>query len=86
MTIEQDVTQLQQQVITAVRAINNLAAAVARKDTSSLIDVKSAPLPRGLLLVPFLVGDLLSLTASLTLRLSTSGTLQPRCLLQEPLN
>ena len=53
MTMEQVVTQLQQELFTlrtqvaaeseladAVRAINNLATAQVRKDTSSLIDVK----------------------------------------------
>ena len=53
MTLEQVVTQLQQELFTlraqvaaesgladAVRAINNLATAQVRKDTPSLIDVK----------------------------------------------
>ena len=53
MTMEQVVTQLQQELFTlraraaaesgladAVRAINNLATAQVRKDTPSLIDVK----------------------------------------------
>ena len=53
MTMEQDVTQLRQELFTvraqvaaesgladAVRAINNLATAQVRKDTPSLIDVK----------------------------------------------
>ena len=58
MTMEQVVTQLQQQVLTlraqvadqsgladAVRAINNLATAQVRKDTPSLI-VKGVGLPK----------------------------------------
>ena len=53
MTMEQVVTQLQQELFTlrdqvaeecgladAVRAVNNLATAQVRKDTPSLIDVK----------------------------------------------
>ena len=50
MTMEQVVTQLQQELFAlraaesgladAVRAINNLATAPVRKDTPSLIDVK----------------------------------------------
>ena len=59
MTMEQVVTQLQQELFTlraqvvaesglagAVRAINNLATALARKDTPSLIDVKGLGRPR----------------------------------------
>ena len=59
-TMEQVVTQLQQEVFTsltaqvvdlsgladAVRAINNLATAQARKDTLSLIDVKGLGRPK----------------------------------------
>ena len=58
MTLEQVVTQLQQELLTlraqvaaefgragAVRAINNLAAAQVRKDTPSLIDVKGLGRP-----------------------------------------
>ena len=57
MTMEQVVTQLQQELFhtlraqvaaepglaDAVRAINNLATAQVRKDTPSLIDVKGLP-------------------------------------------
>ena len=59
MTMEQDVTQLQQELFTlraqvaaesgladAVRAINNLATAQVRKDTPSLIDVKGLRRPK----------------------------------------
>ena len=59
MTMEQVVTQLQQELITlraqvaaesgladAVRAINNLATAQVRKDTPSLIDVKGLCRPK----------------------------------------
>ena len=59
MTMEQVVTQLQQELFTlrtqvaaesgladAVRAINNLATAQIRKDTSSLIDVKGLGRPK----------------------------------------
>ena len=59
MTMEQVVTQLQQELFTlraqvaaesglsdAVRAINNLATAQVRKDTSSLIDVKGLGRPK----------------------------------------
>ena len=59
MTMEQVVTQLQQEVFNlraqvaaesgladAVRAINNLATAQVRKDTASLIDVKGLGRPR----------------------------------------
>ena len=60
MTMEQVVTQLQQEVSNlraqvaaesgladAVRAINNLATAQVRKDTPSLIDVKCLGRPKG---------------------------------------
>ena len=60
MTMEQVVTQLQQEVSTlkaqvldqsgladAVRAINNLATAQVRKDTPGLIDVKGLGRRRG---------------------------------------
>ena len=60
MTMEQVVTQLQQELFTlraqvaaesgladAVRAINNLATAQVRKDTPRLIDVKGFGRPRG---------------------------------------
>ena len=59
MTLEQVVTQLQQELFTlraqvaaksgladAVRAINNLATAQVRKDTPSLIDVKGLSRPK----------------------------------------
>ena len=59
MTIEQVVTQLQQEVITlkaqvadqtglaeAVRAISNLATAQVRRDTVSLVDVKGLGRPK----------------------------------------
>ena len=59
MTMEQAVTQLQQELFTlrgqvaaesvlaeAVRAINNLATAQVRKDTPSLIDVKCLGRPK----------------------------------------
>ena len=59
MTMEQVVTQLQQELFTlraqvaaesgladAVRAINNLATAQVRKDTPSLIDVKGLGRPK----------------------------------------
>ena len=59
MTMEQAVTQLEQELFTlrgqvaaesgladAVRAINNLATAQVRKDTPSLIDVKCLGLPK----------------------------------------
>ena len=59
MTMEQVVTQLQQELFTlrahvaaesgladAVRAINNLATAQVRKDTRSLIDVKGLGRPK----------------------------------------
>ena len=59
MTMEQVVTQLEQEVFTlraqvasesgladAVRAINNLATAQVRKDTPSLIDVKGLGRPK----------------------------------------
>ena len=52
MTMEQVVTQLQQEVATesgladAVRAINDLATAQIRKDTPSLIDVKGLGRPK----------------------------------------
>ena len=59
MTMEQVVTQCQQEVFTlraqvaaesglahAVRAINNLATAQVRKDTPSLIDVKGLGRPK----------------------------------------
>ena len=59
MTMEQVVTELQQELFTlraqvatesgladAVRAINNLATAQVRKDTPSLIDVKSLGRPK----------------------------------------
>ena len=61
MTMEQDVTQLQQELFTlraqvaaesgladAVRAIHNLATAQVRKDTPSLIDVKGLGRPKEL--------------------------------------
>ena len=59
MTMEQVVTQLQQELFTlgarvaaesgladAVRAINDLATAQVRKDTPSLIDVKGLGRPK----------------------------------------
>ena len=59
MTMEQVVTQLQQQLFTlraqvpaesgladAVRAINNLTTAQVRNDTPSLIDVKGLGRPK----------------------------------------
>ena len=59
MTMEQAVTQLEQELFTLrgqvaaesgladeVRAINNLATAQVRKDTQSLIDVKCLGLPK----------------------------------------
>ena len=59
MTMEQVVSQLQQEVFTlraqvaaesgladGVRAINNLATAQVRKDTPSLIDVKGVGRPK----------------------------------------
>ena len=59
MTMEQVVTQLQQEVFNlraqvaaesgladAVRAFNNLATAQVRKDTRSLIDVKGVGCPK----------------------------------------
>ena len=59
MTMEQVVTQLQQELFTlrvqvaaesgladAVRAINNLATALVRKDTPTLIDVKGHGRPK----------------------------------------
>ena len=59
MTMEQVLTQLQQELFTlrvqvaaesglaeAVRAINNLATAQVRKDTPSLIDVKGLGRPK----------------------------------------
>ena len=51
MTMEQVVTQLQQELFTLraqwqQRAINNLATAQVRKDTPSLIDVKGVGRPK----------------------------------------
>ena len=59
LTVEEVVTQLQQEVVTlkaqvadqaglaeAVRAVNNLVAAQTRKDTPSLIDVKGFGRPK----------------------------------------
>ena len=48
MTMEQVVTQLQQELFTlrALVAINNLATAQVRKDTPSLIDVKGLGRPK----------------------------------------
>ena len=61
MTMEQVVAQLQQEVLNlrgqvtahsgladAVRAINNLATAQVRKETPSLIDLKTSGTPEGI--------------------------------------